>query len=293
MDGHDIREAIRQTEIEGLDLLSADKNLIGVNLELVTSQPRIHPARPDERNKKRIQYHPDRLPAGLRPLTLNALMAADAVLGAAPMRVFCPEGDFEPDGHDRQGRESFGHPLEIEGILLTMYDDRTNLTRQVAADLSEFFGRSLQDDHSPQRPIGRGAQPRQTDPALRSELQRVGSLYTARKRGSRKMTKNDPRKALGKGPAGPAARQRRRCMAPPARRARALKVGSVQFIPIERVIPNPNQPRRDFDATALMELTQSIEREGSSSRSGSANRTGGDIKSSPGNVAGEPPNPPG
>ncbi len=37
-------------------------------------------------------------------------------------------------------RSAFQHPLEIEGILLTMYDDRTNLTRQVAADLKEFFG---------------------------------------------------------------------------------------------------------------------------------------------------------
>jgi len=36
-------------------------------------------------------------------------------------------------------RDSFGHPLQIEGILLTMYDERTNLTRQVAADLREFF----------------------------------------------------------------------------------------------------------------------------------------------------------
>ena len=37
-------------------------------------------------------------------------------------------------------RDSFHHPLEVEGILLTMFDDRTNLTRQVAADLREFFG---------------------------------------------------------------------------------------------------------------------------------------------------------
>jgi chromosome partitioning protein len=36
-------------------------------------------------------------------------------------------------------RDAFDHPLEIEGILLTMYDDRTNLTRQVAADLKQFF----------------------------------------------------------------------------------------------------------------------------------------------------------
>jgi chromosome partitioning protein len=40
-------------------------------------------------------------------------------------------------------RASFNHPLEVEGILLTMFDDRTNLTRQVAADLTGFFGNQV------------------------------------------------------------------------------------------------------------------------------------------------------
>src|SRR5262249_6443860 len=42
-------------------------------------------------------------------------------------------------------REAFNHPLEVEGILLTMFDDRTNLTRQVAADLKSFFGNQVLD----------------------------------------------------------------------------------------------------------------------------------------------------
>ena len=76
------------------------------------------------------------------------------------------------------------------------------------------------------------------------------------------MTKNDPRKALGKGLQALLPSRTAPVMAPPPAEPVALKVGSVQFIPIERVTPNPNQPRRDFDATALMELSQSIEREG-------------------------------
>jgi len=81
------------------------------------------------------------------------------------------------------------------------------------------------------------------------------------------MTKNDPRKALGKGlhsllptrntnQTGTAAGT-----VPPATPA-PVPEGAVQTLPIEQVIPNPNQPRREFDATALMELTQSIERDG-------------------------------
>ncbi len=73
-------------------------------------------------------------------LTLNALIAADSVLVPIQCEFFALEGVSElMDTIDRI-RDSFQHPLQVEGILLTMYDDRTNLTRQVAADLREFFG---------------------------------------------------------------------------------------------------------------------------------------------------------
>src|SRR5579863_6367297 len=75
------------------------------------------------------------------------------------------------------------------------------------------------------------------------------------------MTKNDPRKALGKGlhallPA------RNTAAATAAAPEPAVPAGNVQTLPIGHVVPNPNQPRRDFDAAALAELTQSIERDG-------------------------------
>ena len=77
------------------------------------------------------------------------------------------------------------------------------------------------------------------------------------------MTKNDPRKALGKGlhsllPTRTYCRPSSTCL----RTAGTCLDGNVQHLPIEQVTPNPNQPRRDFDPAALMELTQSIEREG-------------------------------
>ncbi len=74
------------------------------------------------------------------------------------------------------------------------------------------------------------------------------------------MTRNDPRKALGKGlhallPA-------RNTAAPPAPESANVPEGNVQQLPIDHLKPNPNQPRRDFDPAALAELTQSIERDG-------------------------------
>jgi chromosome partitioning protein len=70
---------------------------------------------------------------------LNALLAADSVLVPIQCEFFALEGVSElMDTIDRV-REAFRHPLKLEGILLTMYDERTNLTRQVAQDLNEFF----------------------------------------------------------------------------------------------------------------------------------------------------------
>ncbi|HVW85653.1 MAG TPA: ParA family protein [Bryobacteraceae bacterium] len=144
VDGKEIHEAIQHTQMEGLDLVPADKNLIGVNFELVGVDDREsilrHRLKPvlDE-----YQYILIDCPPALDLLTLNALMAANAALVPIQCEFFALEGVSElMDTIDRV-REAFGHPLQIEGILLTMYDDRTNLTRQVAADLREFFGKDV------------------------------------------------------------------------------------------------------------------------------------------------------
>jgi chromosome partitioning protein len=135
------KDAIQATELEGLHLISADKNLVGADLELVGIPNR------EFRLRERIadireDYHFVLIdcPPALDLLTLNALIAADSVLVPIQCEFFALEGVSElMDTIDRI-RDSFQHPLQVEGILLTMYDDRTNLTRQVAADLREFFG---------------------------------------------------------------------------------------------------------------------------------------------------------
>lgn len=135
-----VQEAIVSTDFEGLHLISADKNLVGANLELVDLPER------EFRLRQRIAEIRDQFqfiiidcPPALDLLTLNALLAADSVLVPIQCEFFALEGISElMDTIDRIGN-SFHHPLRIEGILLTMFDDRTNLTRQVAADLKEFF----------------------------------------------------------------------------------------------------------------------------------------------------------
>jgi chromosome partitioning protein len=135
------KDAIVATDFDGLHLISADKNLVGANLELVDIPNR------EFRLRERIaEIREDYrfilidCPPALDLLTLNALVAADSVLVPIQCEFFALEGISElMDTIDRI-RDSFSHPLTVEGILLTMYDDRTNLTRQVAADLREFFG---------------------------------------------------------------------------------------------------------------------------------------------------------
>lgn len=134
------KDAIVATEFEGLHVIPADKNLVGANLELVDVRNREYRLRERIAEiREEYRYILIDCPPALDLLTLNALIAADAVLVPIQCEFFALEGISElMDTIDRIG-ESFHHPLRVEGILLTMFDDRTNLTRQVAADLKEFF----------------------------------------------------------------------------------------------------------------------------------------------------------
>jgi len=137
-------DATVPTEFEGLHVISADKNLVGANLELVDIPNREFRLR-ECILPIREAYHFILIdcPPALDLLTLNALIAADSVLVPIQCEFFALEGISElMDTIDRV-RDSFHHPLAVEGILLTMFDDRTNLTRQVAADLREFFGNQV------------------------------------------------------------------------------------------------------------------------------------------------------
>jgi chromosome partitioning protein len=141
VDGKEITGAICHTSLEDLDVLPADKNLIGVNLQLVGVDDRETLLRNALKNvRDNYRFILIDCPPALDLLTLNALMAADSVLIPIQCEFFALEGISELMDTIERIRESFEHPLRIEGILLTMFDDRTNLARQVAADLREFFG---------------------------------------------------------------------------------------------------------------------------------------------------------
>ena len=141
-------------------------------------------------------------PPALDLLTLNALMAADSVLVPIQCEFFALEGISElMDTIDRI-RDSFNHPLKVEGILLTMFDDRTNLTRQVAADLQGVLRRrrSFKTIIPAQHPPCRSAQLRQAHPQSTTPVPAALKATSNSPKRFWTMNKTDnPRRALGKG----------------------------------------------------------------------------------------------
>ena len=136
----DMPSAVVHTEFDGLDILPSDKNLVAANLELIQVQDREHRLR-NALEPIRAQYDYVLIdsPPALDLLTVNALAAADSVLIPIQCEFFALEGISQLiDAIDRV-RDSLGRELKIEGVLLTMYDERMNLTRQVEQDLREFF----------------------------------------------------------------------------------------------------------------------------------------------------------
>jgi chromosome partitioning protein len=126
--------------IENLFVIPADRSLTGAEIELVSVLAR------EQRLKRIVDALRDEFddifidcPPSLGLLTLNALVAADAVLIPLHCEYFALEGLADLVGTMRRVRTVLNPALDIEGVLLTMYDDRTNLGQLVARDVREFF----------------------------------------------------------------------------------------------------------------------------------------------------------
>jgi chromosome partitioning protein len=128
------------TGVERLTLIPADRNLTGAEIEMVTLPSR------EERLRMLLRSQRDHFdyifidcPPSLGLLTLNALVAADAVLIPLHCEYFALEGLADLVGTMRRVRAALNPQLDIEGVLLTMFDERTNLGQQVATNVREFF----------------------------------------------------------------------------------------------------------------------------------------------------------
>ena len=131
---------ILPTSVAGMSVVPADRNLTGAEIEMVAlpgreSQLRrfLNPLR------QRFDYIFIDCPPSLGLLTLNALVAAEAVLIPLHCEYYALEGLADLMTTLRRVRAGLNPALDVHGVLLTMYDERTNLGSQVAGEVREFF----------------------------------------------------------------------------------------------------------------------------------------------------------
>ena len=133
-------QVILPTEVERLWLLPGSKNLLGANIELTSADDRALRLR---RGLEPVQSSFDIIlldcPPALDLLTLNVLSAAQSLIVPMQAEYFALEGISELVSNLERVRAAYNPDLTIEGVLLTMYDDRTNLAQQVAETLREYF----------------------------------------------------------------------------------------------------------------------------------------------------------
>jgi chromosome partitioning protein len=136
MNGLDIMDQIEGTELDNLYLCPCSPELAGVEVELYSRENKERALRETlDKIRSKFNYVIIDCPPSLGYLTINALAAADSVLIPVQTEFFCMEGIPDLFRALNEVRTYFNPTLKIEGILLTMYDERTNLSRQVAEEV--------------------------------------------------------------------------------------------------------------------------------------------------------------
>lgn len=130
-----------ETSVQGLFLVPSDRHLTGAEIELVMLPER------EGRLRRSLAIHREAFdfilvdtPPSLGLLTLNALVAADEVIIPLHCEYFALEGLADLVATLRRVRSALNPSLDISGVLLTMHDERTNLSQQVAREIREYFG---------------------------------------------------------------------------------------------------------------------------------------------------------
>lgn len=193
----EVSESIRQTELDFLDLIPAHINLVGAEIEMIDREEReriLKKAIADVR--ERYDFVIIDCPPSLGLLTINALTASDSIVIPVQCEYFALEGLGQLLNTIKIVRQHLNPELDIEGVLLTMYDTRTRLSNQVAEEVKRYF-----DDRVFKSVIARNVRlaeaPSFGKPALLYDSTSIGSknyLALAREiiKKNRKLFKNSP-----------------------------------------------------------------------------------------------------
>lgn len=141
IEGRAMGEVIQATAIAGLDVAPATLELAGAEIELVSAMSREYRLKGAlEQVRDRYDYILVDAPPSLGLLTINALSAATAALVPIQCEYYALEGVSQLMSTVRLVKEHLNPDLEIGGVLMTMYDARTNLSQQVVEEVRRYFG---------------------------------------------------------------------------------------------------------------------------------------------------------
>jgi len=171
----DILNVMIKTGIEHLSILPSTIDLLGIEIEIINEEGResilskaINPV------KENFRYIFIDCPPSLGLLTLNALVAADSLLIPVQCEYYALEGLSLLMQTIRMVRSSFNPNLEIEGILLTMYDSRNNLSEEVAKEVRKYFGNKVYNTIIP-RNVTLGEAPSFGKPVILYDIKSKGA----------------------------------------------------------------------------------------------------------------------
>jgi chromosome partitioning protein len=162
----DALDALRHTDLAELDVIPSNRDLAGAEVELVALDQRESKLRSGlEPLGRAYDFTIVDCPPSLGMLTLNALCAADSVLVPLQCEFYALEGLSALLNTVERIREAYNPRLELQGIVLTMFDARTSLSRQVAEEVRGHFGASVFDSVVP-RNVRIGESPSHGMPVL-------------------------------------------------------------------------------------------------------------------------------
>ena len=138
--GSKVKDIITNTELEFLDMITSTNDLVGAEVELVNLMAREHQLEKVLKPiRKKYDYILIDCPPSLGLLTLNALTCSNSVIIPIQCEYYALEGLGQLLNTVRLVQKNLNRKLEIEGVLLTMYDSRLNLSKQVADEVKGFF----------------------------------------------------------------------------------------------------------------------------------------------------------
>ncbi|HUP65441.1 MAG TPA: AAA family ATPase [Thermoanaerobaculia bacterium] len=171
----ELSDILKPTELATLTIAPSSVDLVAVEMELTDSADRAFRLRGAlEGVRERFDYVLIDSPPSLGLLTINGLAAADSVLIPLQAEYFALEGVSQLLETIERVREGINPDLEIEGIVLTMFDERVNLARQVAAEINNFFGDQVYETVIP-RNVRLGEAPSFGKPILLYDIKSRGA----------------------------------------------------------------------------------------------------------------------